>query len=135
MISLLFAGILGLILLLISRATIAARRKYRVSLGYGEKKDPLFNYVSAHANFCAYTPLFLILLFLLESTQSLPNSSLIIMASCFTFGRIIHFFALTKMELKTPPNFKFRVLGMVLTLGSLGVLSIGAIFKSLYLIL
>ena len=135
MISLLFAGILGLILLFISRATIMARRKYKVSLGYGEKKDPLFNFVSAHANFCAYTPLFLILLFLLENAQSFSNSFLMLTASCFTLGRIMHFFALTKMELMTPPNFKFRIFGMILTLASIAVFSIRAIFNSLYIIL
>lgn len=132
MISLLFSGILGLILLFISRATIKARRKYKTSIGYGDKKDPLANFVSAHANFCAYAPFFLILLFLLENTNNFPNSFLILVASCFTVGRIIHFFALSKMELKTPPNFTYRVTGMVLTLVSISIFSIAAILNSLY---
>ncbi|HMQ11774.1 MAG TPA: MAPEG family protein [Oligoflexia bacterium] len=132
MISLLFAGILGFILLFISRATIKARRKYKISIGYGDKKDPLANLVSAHANFCAYTPFFLILLFLLENTHHFANSFLIVIASCFTVGRIIHFFALSKMELKSPPNFNYRVTGMVLTLTSIGILSLSAILFNLY---
>lgn len=118
----LFAGLLTLLYLLISALTIRARRKNRVSLGYG-KNNEIEAIVSAHSNFSSYTPLFLFLLYILE-LESKSNLLILILGSGFFLGRLLHFIAFTGPKM----NFKLRTVGMILTLTPLAIQAVLLIY-------
>jgi uncharacterized membrane protein YecN with MAPEG domain len=105
-----YAGILGLLYFNMSLTTIKARRKHQVSLGPGQN-DEIAPIVSAHGNFAAYVPLFLILLFIVETQGEWAIPLIHILAVLFLIGRFLHFKALTAEKM----NFKFRKVGMHLT--------------------
>ena len=124
MITSLYAGILALLFFKVSIDTISARRKNLISLGYGPKNE-IIEVVSAHANFAAYVPFLLILVFFLEMTKAVPFWVLHLLAAAFTLGRLLHFMAFKadKME------FKKRILGMHLTLWPLVLLGLLNIYS------
>lgn len=114
----LYAGILGIIYIFISSRVIKTRRSEKVSLG-NANNTTLTKFTSAHNNFSNYTPIFLILLYLLEQ----KNISLItihITSILFIFGRFSHYFAL----IHDSKNFKFRIAGMMLTFFPITIFSI-----------
>lgn len=119
MITSVYAGILGLLFLKISFATINARRTLGISLGSGEKNEIAY-LVSAHSNFSSYTPLFLILLFFAESSGLCPAVIIHLLALSFFIGRMIHFLTMKDGE----KTFKKRKLGMILTLTPIIILSL-----------
>ncbi len=79
-------------------------------IGIGDEHDPFFRAVRAHANFSEYTPLFLILLTLVEMADA-PSLFVSLLGGAFIIGRISHWYGLTE-----PDRLRFRTLGMVLTL-------------------
>ena len=111
MITSLYAGCLCLLYFKITLETISARKRNQVSLGYGTNSE-IEAIVSAHANFNAYVPIFIILLFLLERSQTLPSLVINILGILFFVGRTLHFVAFRGSKM----NFKMRVKGMHLTL-------------------
>lgn len=124
MITSLYAGILGILYFKISFDTIKARRKHQVSLGHGNNNE-ITSIASAHHNFASYTVLLLLMTFLLEQSQAVPSLVIHLVAIGFTIGRILHYLALSGSKM----NFKFRVIGMQLTLFPLMVLSILNIYS------
>lgn len=128
----LYAGLLGLYFLFASVAVIRKRRAKQVAVGTGKDRE-LAAFVYAHENFQNYSPIFLILLAIGEFILGRWNLSGLVhlFGSLFIIGRILHWLGMTKYELQTPPNFNYRVSGMVLTFSCLFCLSLLAIIGSL----
>lgn len=118
----LYAGLLTLFYFVISIATIKARRSKGISLGSGSD-DEIIHLVSAHNNFSSYVPLFLILLYLLE-TQGSSQLWIHALAMPFAVGRFFHFQSMKTENM----NLKKRVLGMRLTLIPLVLSAFGNVF-------
>ncbi|MCP4915136.1 MAG: hypothetical protein GY909_18600 [Oligoflexia bacterium] len=123
MITSLYAGCLCLLYFKITLETISARKRNQVSLGYGTNSE-IESIVSAHANFNAYVPIFIILFYLLERSQAFPNILLHSLGILFFIGRTFHFIAFRGSKM----NFKLRVKGMHLTLWPMLALAILNIF-------
>ncbi|WP_421993780.1 MAPEG family protein [Roseococcus sp.] len=110
----LFAGLLGVLLLLLSLLVIRARMKARTSFGFGE--DPrLLRAIRAQANFVEYAPMTLLLLLLLEASGTAPGL-LYILGGATMGGRILHALGISP----EPERLILRQLGMLLTFGALG---------------
>ncbi|KZN39804.1 MAPEG family protein [Pseudoalteromonas luteoviolacea] len=103
----LFAAICTLFYIKLSLDVIKLRRRYKVGIGDAGHSD-LITAIRAHANFIEYTPLAVILIFILEY-QNVSSVWLIIFASTFLIGRFLHALALNKSYIQT------RVIGMLMT--------------------
>lgn len=113
MISPVYAAILALIYVALSVRTLRMRRARQIAVG--TKSDlALTRAIRAHANFAEYAPIAIFLIYLLEVQG---HSSLLIHALgvALVLGRLIHAFGISQ----TNENIRFRVIGMVLTLGCL----------------
>jgi len=123
------ASVLTIIFIKLSFAVIGLRRKNKVGLGNGGHED-LERAIRAQGNFAEYVPFGIILIACLELNGApwwlvvLPGIALII-------GRLIHAVGINI----PPPDFSKRVLGMMLTFGTLitlVVLNLGwALYKFL----
>jgi uncharacterized membrane protein YecN with MAPEG domain len=123
------ASVLTIIFIKLSFAVIGLRRKNKVGLGNGGHED-LERAIRAQGNFAEYVPFGIILIACLELNGApwwlvvLPGITLII-------GRLIHAVGINI----PPPDFSKRVLGMMLTFGTLitlVVLNLGwALYKFL----
>jgi uncharacterized membrane protein YecN with MAPEG domain len=80
----------------------------------------------AHANFAEYVPLTLFVIFMMQYVGSLVWVQ---QALCFGLlvGRICHAWGISH----EPEDYRFRVAGMMLTLGVLGVASVRLLIGSL----
>ncbi|MCB0326758.1 MAG: MAPEG family protein [Bdellovibrionales bacterium] len=124
----LYAGILSLLYFVISIETIQARGREKVSLGTGSENQ-IIHLVSAHSNFASYSPIFLILLLLVEQNQ-INTFVLHLSALVFLAGRILHYLSMRTKE----TTIKKRKLGMQCTLFpivTLATLNIGFFFQYL----
>jgi uncharacterized membrane protein YecN with MAPEG domain len=83
-----YASLLGLLLIFLSARVSRNRRRAKVSLGIGEDAI-LEKTVRAHANFCEYVPLALILLFVLELEIS-QIWLLHLLGAMLLVGRLLH---------------------------------------------
>jgi uncharacterized membrane protein YecN with MAPEG domain len=110
-----YASLLAFLFLLLSLRVINQRREARVEIGSGESPE-LFRRSRVHANFAEYVPLTLLLIALAESLKA---PSIVLHALCLALvaGRLLHAYALSQ----TPHILKLRVLGMWLTLGTIGL--------------
>lgn len=123
MITILYAGILGLIYIALSFYTIAGRFKYRISLGNGENEDMLCR-IRTHANFSEYIPFALILMFMSEY-QGMSDALAHGFGLALVLGRIIYSLTLTKIV-----DIPFgRQAGTLLTFSAIIGLSIIAILS------
>lgn len=118
MITSFFAAQLGLLLLLISYKTIVARKTHKISLGHGANNE-ILSLVSAHSNFVAYSPIFLVLLGLAEVSGLYSIVALYVLGFFFLLGRVFHFVAFSSSKI----NFKLRISGMLLTLIPIAIAS------------
>ncbi|ESP95031.1 MULTISPECIES: MAPEG family protein [Pseudoalteromonas] len=107
----LFAAICTLFYIKLSLDVIKLRKGHQVGLGDAGHKD-LQARIRAHANFIEYTPLAVILIFILEY-QLISEAILLPFAALFLAGRVLHAQALAKA------NIKMRVVGMGCTFLSL----------------
>ncbi|MGF1550640.1 MAG: MAPEG family protein [Sphingomonadaceae bacterium] len=119
-ITLTIAGAAALLNIWLSARTSALRRRLKVLIGDGDNRA-LAARMRAHANFIEYTPLFLILLALVELTLG-PALWLWGLGIFFILGRIAHLFG---MEIDKP--HPLRIAGMIVTLTALGVLAVAAL--------
>ena len=112
------ASVLTIILIKLSFAVIGLRRKNKVGLGNGGHED-LERAIRAQGNFAEYVPFGIILIACLELNGApwwlvvLPGITLII-------GRLSHAVGINI----PPPDFSKRVLGMMLTFGTLITLAV-----------
>ena len=123
-----YAGVLALVLLVLSAWVIVGRYQFRVSLGDGGN-GALRSRVRAHANFTEYVPLILLLVALLEMQHT---SRFVIHALLLSLllARLIHPFGVTV----SPGSLRATVCrsgGMVITLGVLAVAAILLLLGSL----
>lgn len=136
--TLLYASLLTFLYLYLSIEVIRRRRLYREPYGISSDHPDLMRAIRAHANFSEYTPLFLILMFLLEMRFRMH-------LTCFAFGliflvgRLSHAYAFLIYEsraLAANANLgefiRFRLIGMVCTLGSLASLALILLFQYLF---
>jgi uncharacterized membrane protein YecN with MAPEG domain len=93
-----YASLLAFLFLLLTARVIAQRRE------------------RVHANFAEYVPIGLLLLAFAESLKA-PSIALHALGAAFVAGRYIHAYALSQ----TPHVLKLRVMGMWLTLITIGL--------------
>lgn len=121
-----YAAILGLFFVLITFRTISIRRNAKVAIGGGDNQL-LQRAIRVHGNFTEYVPIALILIFFLE-TQI--NSKIIIhlLLIALIVGRSIHFYGVRQVK----ENLNFRVVGMVITLTTIIIASVGLIMSYIF---
>lgn len=105
-----YAGLLGLLLLVLSFQVVMLRRRHRVGIGSGQVQA-LERAVRTQANFTEYVPLAVLLLVLLGISADLPDWSLHGLAGTLVLGRILHAIGLSRSA-GTSLN---RVVGTLLT--------------------
>ncbi len=111
------AGVLGFLLLVLGIRVVQLRMKTRISLGLGDNAD-METRVRAHGNAAEWIPIGLILLFLAEQAQG-PHWLVVGSAALLVLGRLLHPLGLANRS----PN-AFRMLGMVFTWTAVGGLAI-----------
>jgi hypothetical protein len=120
------AGLLGLLLLALSIRVTMIRRSGGVSMGDGGRPDLLAR-VRAQANCAEYVPAGLILIFLAEQGFG-ATWFVIALAAAFVAGRFFH-----PVGMAMPAPNAPRILGTVLTWTPLGLLAILVLAKGLTL--
>lgn len=115
-ITLFYASVLVVMLVLLSILVVQTRRKHKVAVGDGEV-EILQRAVRAQGNFIEYVPLTLMLMFLLELT-TLESFWLHMMGSALILGRIFHGVSLLKIEPKSG-EYRLRIVGMMLTFATM----------------
>ena len=123
MITPLYAAIAALIFVVLSFRALSLRRKFSISIGTGNNQT-LERAIGVHSNFAEYTPITLLLIYFLENQAT---SLILVHVLCVSLivGRLLHAYGVSQIE----ENFRFRVTGMILTLGCLISGSIGLIFS------
>ena len=109
----LYAAIIGLVFVVLSVRTLLLRRRLGIAIGTGEDPE-LTRAMRVHSNFAEYVPLALILFYFLEVET---DAGLWIHVLCVSLivGRLLHAYGVSQVE----ENYRFRMAGMILTLGSI----------------
>lgn len=105
----LYAALLTLLFVALSRNVILYRRRLRIAIG-AEGDPDLLRRVRAQGNFSEYVPLAVVLIAFAEIQGLMPQLIHALGLALLT-GRLAHAVGLTK----TPEDFRFRVTGMALT--------------------
>lgn len=119
-ITLTITGACGLLALWLALRVSQLRIRHRISMG-DAGNDPLMARMRAHANFSEYTPLFLILLGLLE----LAHGSVLLLrvgGALFVLARIAHFLGMDR-----PAPNALRIAGAALSWLPLGAFAVAAL--------
>lgn len=111
------AATLGLMLIWLSARVISARVRNQALIGDEGSVDLLFA-IRTHGNFTEYTPIFLILLGLLEMNQ-VDSRLLTTLAILFVVARLLHVLGMGQQA-----NLKLRQIGMVGSFASILVASL-----------
>ncbi len=110
MVTLFYAGILGIFYVLLGFYVVKNRRLHRVSLGVGKDVPALERAVRIHGNFAENVPFFIVLLALIEM-----NGAYLwiihLLGIMMVAGRVIHFLGIKHKEGASRERF----VGMVLT--------------------
>ena len=93
MISLFYAGALGLFAIILALLTVRQRFITEISLGTGDSEE-LLAAQRAHGNFIEYALIFLVLSFALEIIGEVPDLAIIIFGDIFLLARISHAYTL-----------------------------------------
>jgi len=109
-ITLMYTSLLALLLIGLSYNVVRLRRQFQVGIGTGSVQ-PLERAVRAHANFCEYVPIALLLLVLIEIGGDAPGWALHVLGALLLFGRLAHAVGLSRSAGAT----RARVIGTVLT--------------------
>lgn len=120
-----YAGLLGLLLVVLSVMVIRQRGRAKVALGDGGHK-PLQRAIRAHANFVEFAPLALLLIAMAE-WQGSPAWLVHMLGVALVLGRGLHAFGISQ----EPERFIFRQSGMMLTFGTLIVAALACMAGSL----
>ena len=124
-ITLLYAGLLSLWLLVLSARVIAIRSQ-GISLGDGGN-PVLLRRIRAHGNFAEYVPMILVMMGFLEINH-LSALWIHVFGTTLVIGRLLHGYALSFSE-----SFKIgRVGGTVLTLTLLAVCGLLCVYQALF---
>jgi len=111
------AGLLGLLLIVLGARVVAIRLRGKVSLGDGGNAVLLAR-IRAHGNCAEWAPIGLILLFLAEQAYG-GTWFVIALALMLVTGRLLHPFGLRSLKVNVA-----RSLGMVLTWASLALMAL-----------
>ena len=120
-----YAGLMGLWILYLGLTVVRLRRRYDVSTGHGRRSD-LEQAVRAHGNACEYIPIALILMALGEG-MGMPSWVVHLFGLTLVTGRLMHGWYF----LNGARVLRVRVIGMLLTMGAIFVLAIGATIHGL----
>ena len=121
----LYAGLMGLWLLVLAFAVMRERRRNDVSVG-DAGVPALQRAIRAHGNAVEYVPVALILLGLAEG-MGMPGWLLHLAGLALTAGRLLHgWYFLTGAA-----RLNVRVAGMMLTVAVIALLSLGLVFHAL----
>ncbi len=116
----LYIGLLTLLYFKISLETINARRSNKISVGAGDNNE-IAGIVSAHSNFNSYVPIFIVLLYLYETSDIAASVIIHALGLSVLAGRYLHYIGIKDQKAQ---NFKFRVAGMRMTLIPMLILAI-----------
>jgi uncharacterized protein len=117
-VSLFYASLLALVLVALSVRVVALRRRHHVGIGSGDNRD-LELAVRAHANFCEYVPVALVLILLLEATAIVSPVLLHVLGAALLIGRILHgFVGLNRSPGTTPGRFVGTLLTWLVLIGA-----------------
>lgn len=119
----LYAGLLGILYILLAALVIRTRMSVRVALGSGGD-ELLDRRIRAHGNFAEYAPLGLILIGLLEA-MAVSIYITHFMGIALVAGRLLHAISLSSLT-KRPAA---RIAGMLLTLTAIGVGSVVCLLR------
>ncbi|TAE83051.1 MAG: hypothetical protein EAZ74_02800 [Alphaproteobacteria bacterium] len=133
-VSLLYTGLSGIMLLVLSVIVIKFRVKHGVVLLDGGSQE-LSRAIRVQGNFTEYMPIFLLLLVLAELTNAAPSWMLHLLASMMLCGRIAHAFSLLVIEPAsvargTAMNITVRQGGMFCTFAPLALLSLMCLWRT-----
>jgi uncharacterized membrane protein YecN with MAPEG domain len=119
----LYAALLALLFVVLSVRTLRLRHGLRIAVGdAGDER--MLRAMRVHANFAEYVPLCLFLLYLLE-VQGAAAWYLHALGACLLAGRLVHAFGVSHVR----ENFRYRIVGMTLTLGVLLTAAIGLLLR------
>ncbi|MCC2637064.1 MAG: hypothetical protein K0Q68_783 [Moraxellaceae bacterium] len=123
-VTLLYAGLLSLVFLVLSARVVLMRGEGGVSLGDGGN-PVLLRRIRAHANFAEYVPLLLLMMGFLEAS-SLPAPALHGLGATLLVARLLHGYALSFSA-----SFKFgRMGGAALTFMLLAVTGVLCLYQA-----
>ena len=125
MISGIYAGLCGVLLLLLSAQVVGLRRKYQVGIGSGGQEE-LQRAIRVQANFIEYTPITLLLLVLAELQGAWPGL-LHATGLLLVVGRALHATGLRKSAGRTFGRF-YGTLATWFALVALIATNLGAVF-------
>src|SRR5262249_35803789 len=108
-----YAGLLGLLFIVLAFRVVARRRDKRVEIGDGGDRE-LLRRMRVHANFAEYAPFTLLLMGLGESLRP-PIPVLHVIGLLLLAGRLLHAYGLAQ----EPHFLPGRVWGMYLTIAAL----------------
>ncbi|BBT66206.1 hypothetical protein WP8S18E04_15900 [Aeromonas caviae] len=124
-ITLIYAGLLGLLFLLLSFWVVKRRAQFRVMIGEGEAPEMLAA-IRAHGNFAEYVPLTLLLMALCELAGA-GSLWLHLGGVLLLVGRILHAIGI---QIPRAPNMP-RLFGTLFFWLSLGIFSVLALVQGL----
>ena len=124
-ITLIYAGLLGLLFLLLSFWVVTRRAQFRVMIGEGEAPEMLAA-IRAHGNFAEYVPLTLLLMALCE-LAGVGGLWLHLGGVLLVVGRILHAIGI---QIPRAPNMP-RLFGTLFFWLSLGMFSVLALVQGL----
>ena len=101
--SFLYAGLLGLLLIVLSTQVVLARRRFRVRLGHGSD-DGMQQAVRVQANFTEYVP-FAVLLLVLAEITGLPTAAVHGAGILLVVSRLLHAWGLSHSPGRTFGRF------------------------------
>ncbi|MFN3591957.1 MAG: MAPEG family protein [Thermaurantiacus sp.] len=119
-VTLVTAGGLGLLYLILSFRVVAVRRSARVEIGDGGNRI-LLSRIRAHGNFAEYVPLSLFLLFLAEQAHG-ASTLLVTLAAVLGVSRLLH-----------PMGMAMRAPNVPRFVGALGTFSVLAVLAGMVL--
>jgi uncharacterized membrane protein YecN with MAPEG domain len=119
----LYAGLLGLMLVVLSFRIAQRRLKFRIGLGTGNNPE-LEQAIRVHGNFIEYVPLTLVLMALLEADGA-PGWALHAAGVVLVLARLLHATGLTQSSGRTPWRFS----GTIATWTLIAVLSVANVVR------
>jgi hypothetical protein len=123
-----YAGVLGLIYLVLSFWVVGGRGRYRILHGDGGKPE-MNRRIRSHANFAEYVPMILVLTALVEASGAGPIKIHWLLGP-LTLARIIHPFGMVARE-GSVQQYSFRAPGAVITMVVLAAASIMLLTRAL----
>ncbi|MGE3595783.1 MAG: MAPEG family protein [Dehalococcoidia bacterium] len=111
----LYAALLSLLFIGLSARTIGLRRRLQIGIGDAGSAEML-RAMRVYSNFAEYVPLALLLIYFAEVSGA-PHALVHALGLSLLLGRLVHAYGVSQVN----ENFRFRVVGMVVTFSTLGI--------------